>query len=133
VWSYRDALMMRVRRTLVSVAALWLCCQLSTLALTPVLLWAGWSDVHAQECTCAHGTEAACPMHHKSAPGAKPCVMQSTSDHATVVPLSLFGIIGLVPGPIAPLHVAQSGSLSIIEAHMMTGRPVPPDPRPPRA
>jgi hypothetical protein len=133
VWRYGESLMMHVRRALGTVAAIWLSCQLATLALTPVMLWAGSTDVHAQECTCAHGADALCPMHHKSAPGSKPCVMQSTSDHAAVVSMSLFGIVGVVPGSVATTHAAPSGRLAIVESQMTAERPVPPDPPPPRA
>ena len=68
------------RRVLGPIAAVWLVCHGATLTLVPALLWFRSRDANAAECTCAHGAEATCPMHHRTAAGAKR-VRDAEPDH----------------------------------------------------
>ena len=130
---YGDRLMTLARHALGPLAAVWLACQLATVTLAPVLLWATATNVHVDECTCTHGTDALCPMHHKRAPRSTICVMQSTTDQATLLSASLFGFVGLVPGFTMVIDAAPPERVAILGSEITTQRPVPPDPPPPRA
>jgi hypothetical protein len=121
-----------VRRALGSLVAVSLSLQLAVVAITPLAFW-GSSSVRAAECTCPLGVDAACPMHHKSAPVSKICVMQGAGDQATVWLTSLLSVVGLMPGSTHFVDGAPSRSLVIIERQLTAEHPVPPDPPPPRS
>src|SRR6478752_4872207 len=96
--------MMWARRSIGPIAAVWLLCQVATLAAVPALLAASLA-----ECVC--GADAACPMHHKTAAGSKVCVMQSANADVPATLNLLFSIAGLVPTPqleLAPIHAADA-------------------------
>jgi hypothetical protein len=116
------------RRVIGPIAAAWLVCQAATLAMVPVLL-----DVSLAECVCAHGADAACPMHHKGTAGTKVCAMQSAATTAPVTLNSLLSVAGLLPAPPQTIVPAPAANAVLFERPAPTERPSPPDPRPPRA
>jgi hypothetical protein len=127
--------MTHLRRVLAPATAIWLFCQVATVALAPIALWIA-ADVHGAECTCGHGADAMCPMHrHK--PSADPnshCSMQAANRTGTAVLTTIIGAAGLIPEP-APSLVAPAPSTNVgpTDADVRGERPVPPDPPPPRA
>jgi hypothetical protein len=126
--------MLRVRRVLAPVAALWLFCQTGTVMLVPVALWITAAHPHADECTCGHGDGARCPMHHKPASPPTDCAMQSAGGFGTFVLASLVGVAGLLPKAPAALAPANAtATIAVDDPRVIGERPVPPDPPPPRA
>jgi hypothetical protein len=116
------------RRAVGPIAAVWLLCQAATLAVVPILL-----EISLADCVCAHGADATCPMHHKTAAGSTACAMQSATTSVPAALNSLFSLAGLVPAP--PHTIVRVPMVSAVrfERPMLTGRPSPPDPPPPRA
>jgi hypothetical protein len=126
--------MTRLRRVLAPVAAIWLCCQVGTLALAPVALWITAADPHGVECTCGHGDGAMCPMHHKPTNESGTCAMQAANLPGSAILAAIIGIAGLVPGStvsIGPAIVSKQAPKADIDVDGR--RPIPPDPPPPRA
>src|SRR5258705_12594040 len=89
--------MTRLRRALAPLAAMWLSCQIGTVGLVPATLWVSAADPHAAECTCGHGADAMCPMHHHKPTGNTNgnCAMQAAKSPATAVLTALVGGAGL--------------------------------------
>jgi len=124
-----------LRRTLAPLAAIWLSCQIGTVALVPVALWVSAADPHAAECTCGHGADAMCPMHgHKPAEDTNSnCAMQAAKGVATGVLTTLVGSAGLIPESTRSLvPPVPSISVRAFDVDVRGERPVPPDPPPPR-
>src|SRR5258705_3517430 len=126
--------MTRLRRALAPLAAMWLSCQIGTVALVPVALWVSAADSHAAECTCGHGADAMCPMHHHKPTGNTNgnCAMQAAKSPATAVLTALVGVAGgqpktttavVCPGAPPPLRNSHPGGPG--------GAPSPPPPPPP--
>jgi hypothetical protein len=92
----------RLRQRLGWIVSGWLCCQLSLLTAAPLSLFA--SAPHAADsmtCTCVHGANAQCPMHHPARP--KPdCQCRSTTDPDAAAIVSLLGPIAVLAD--APAH-----------------------------
>jgi len=124
--------MIRFRRALVPVAAVWLACQAATLTLGSAALWIAEANVPDLECTCA-GDHGICPMHHKSKDGVKVCLLQSTDNSETAVLTSLLGHLGLVNTPVQVFIPVPVVAIVPIDPTAGTLRPAPPDPPPPRA
>jgi hypothetical protein len=125
--------MTHLRRVLVPVTAVWLLCQVGTLALVPVALWITAADPHAAECTCGHGPGAMCPMHHKPSGESAPCAMQAANRSGTAVLTTLVGNAGLITEPTHSIQPPTSTEYSrAADVHVAGERPVPPDPPPPR-
>jgi hypothetical protein len=126
--------MARLRRVLAPVAALWLFCQIGTVALVPVALLHA-ADAHGEECTCGHGLGAMCPMHHKPASPPADCAMQAAEGSgAAAVLTGLINVAGLVPEATTGLAAAAAtAAVDVADAHLRGERSVPPDPPPPRA
>jgi hypothetical protein len=127
--------MTRLRRALVPLVAMWLSCQIGTVALVPVALWVSVADPHAAGCTCGHGADAMCPMHrykHAGDPNSH-CSMQSSNETGTGVLTTIVGAGGLVPES-TPSLVAPVPSMNVspTDVDARGERPVPPDPPPPR-
>src|SRR5687768_4638323 len=124
-----------LRRLLAPVTAIWVFCQLGTVALGPVALWVSAADSHDAECTCGHGANAMCPMHrHK--PAGDPnshCSMQASNETGTGVLTTITAAAGLIPES-TPSFVAPVPSMNVspTDVHVVGERPVPPDPPPPR-
>lgn len=124
--------MTHLRRVLAPVAAIWLFCQVGTVALGPAALWIT-ADPHGVECTCGHGLGAICPMHHKPADEPTPCGMKAANT-GTAVLTTLIGTAGPVAEPTRSIQPPiPSIHLRTADVHLAGGRPVPPDPPPPRA
>jgi hypothetical protein len=127
-------LMPQLRRVLAPVAALWLFCQVGTVALVPVALWVTATDPHSAECTCGHGLGAMCPMHHKPSSDAAECAMRAANGPGAAILASLVGVAGLAAEPARSIQPAAPSTFSgLADAHVAGERPVPPDPPPPRA
>jgi hypothetical protein len=120
--------MTRARRVLGPIAAVWLLCQAVTLTLVPALL-----EASLAECLCTNGADASCPMHHRTTPSSKVCVMQSLTTSAPATLNALLSVVGLVPDRSLTTALALRASPVLIECSMTTERPSPPDPPPPRA
>ena len=92
-------LMTRLRRVRAPLAAIWLSCQIGTVALVPVALWISAADPHAAECTCEHGADAMCPMHRHTPAGNtnSDCAMQAANGADAAVLTTLVGVAGLIP------------------------------------
>ena len=126
--------MTHLRRVLGPLTAIWLCCQVGTVALVPVALWVTASDPHGVECTCGHGLGAMCPMHHKPADESAPCAMKAANGPEAAVLASLVGMIGLAVEPTRSIQPATpSPHARLADADVVGQRPIPPDPPPPRA
>jgi hypothetical protein len=122
-----------LRRVLAPLTAIWLTCQIGTVALVPVALWVSTADPHAAECTCQHGGEATCPMHHKPAAPTR-CAMQNANESGTAALTSLSGILGLIPEQASSLTQALAPTdIPSADDHPIGVGVVPPDPPPPRA
>jgi len=124
--------MIRLRCVLAPIAAAWLLCQVSILIAAPVAFWVASAE-ELNECTCAHGDHAICPMHHKPAPGSKICLMRSSDSRDAAVLSSIFGAVGLLPAPAlitAPIPVQF---VVRVEGTTTSLRPAAPEPPPPRA
>src|SRR4030095_6641574 len=104
--------MAHLRRLLAPLTAIWLVCQVGTVALVPVALWRTAADAHAVECTCGHGhgATAMCPMHHKQAGQSAPCAMQATNSTGTAVLTTLIGLPGFIPHATRSIRPADPAS-----------------------
>jgi hypothetical protein len=122
--------MTRLRRTLGWLTAAWLCQATATLVPAALQLQA---DGRGLQCECSRGAMSACPLHHKTAPGSKLCLIHGVDDTAAVILGSLFGVVGLVPVPAAPLGPASARAFARAEASPVAWRPLALDPPPPRA
>ena len=126
--------MTRLRRVLAPVTALWLSCQLGTVALVPVALWITAADAHAAECTCGHGAAAFCRMHHKPTGGSSHCAMQAVDSSGIAVVTAFVGIAGPVAESTRSIQPPiPTDYPRVADAFAAGERPVPPDPPPPRA
>jgi hypothetical protein len=119
-----------VRSTLRAAAITWLFVQVAAIAAAPVVLANHASEVDV-DCTCTHGPNAICPMHHKPGPGAKVCAIGGMDDSVGVL-ASLFHAIGLMPASTEIAVVAPIPLPSLTSARFASHHPVPPDPPPPR-
>ena|ERR1041384_7630096 len=120
--------MIWARRSVGVTAAVWLLCQAAAFMVVPALL-----DASLAECVCAHGADATCPMHHKTAAGFKVCVMQSAITDVPATLNLLFTVPGLVPAvhlDVLPVHAADA---IVFNSPMLRYRSSPPDSPPPRA
>jgi hypothetical protein len=97
--------MVRLRRRVAWIVSGWLCCQLSLLTAAPLSLLA--SAPHAADsmtCTCVHGANAQCPMHHPANP--KPdCQCRNAADPDAAAIVTLLGPIAVMAD--APSHTAN--------------------------
>jgi hypothetical protein len=126
--------MTQLRRVLAPVIAIWLFCQIGSVALVPVALWMTGADVHGAECTCGHGAGAICPMHHKPTGGdPAPCAIKAATGSGAAVVTTLAGTAGLIADPIRSIQPAIPSEHPLAaDVHAAGERPVPPDPPPPR-
>ena len=123
--------MRRFRLALRAIAVTWLLAQVIAMAAAPIVLANHAEEVDA-DCTCTHGPNAICPMHHKPASGASVCVIGGI-DNSLGVLASVFHAIGLVPAPAQIASVTFIPVRSTSSATTTSPRTVPPDPPPPRA
>ncbi len=130
--------MTRRRGILGPIAAAWLVCQAATLTLAPALLWFGSTDAGLMECTCTHGVDATCPLHHRttgssSTASSRLCVVRSMTTSAAASLNALFGVAGLLPARSLAMFFVPAVSPALLECSIDSRRPLPPDPPPPRA
>lgn len=126
--------MLRLRRVLAPLTALWLLCQVGTAALVPVVLRETPVSAHGTECTCGHGDDMMCPMHHHAAGKPVQCAMQPLDHSSTAVLMALAGVAGFIAPPRPSIQPALSVPHTHAAVDLPLGpRPVPPDPPPPRA
>lgn len=119
-----------LRRVLGRIAVTWLLCQAGTLALATTALWL--DPTERLECMCHQGDHAACPMHHRPAPGPNPCQITAVGETHLAVFTWLLNI-GLMPAPpaiVTPLPHAIAHAVDDADAPL---RSAPPEPPPPRA
>jgi hypothetical protein len=121
-----------LRRALGRVAVGWLLCQTATMTLAPILFVSGSAAAEHLECTCAHGDHAICPMHHKSAPGSKVCVLRSADSDGLAALSWLFNGVGLLPAPAPEITPVAEHIRVRVDLTTASRRPVRPDPPPPR-
>ena len=123
--------MIRIRRALGPLAAVWLFCQAATLTIGSAALWIAAAHAAELECTCA-GDHGICPMHHKPAGTSKRCALQSAGDDEAGVLTSLFGHVGLVQAPVQAFVPLPIITRVLLDTTPSALRPAPPDPPPPR-
>jgi hypothetical protein len=120
-----------LRRVLAPVTAVWLFCQVGTVASVPLALWITAADTHAEECTCGHEAGVMCPMHHKPAGRPAPCAMHAANSSGTAVVTTLVGVAGLISEPTLSIGPADASMRALPgDVRVVGKRPVPPDPPP---
>jgi hypothetical protein len=124
--------MPRVRRALGLIAATWLFCQAATLALVPTLLGIGAMEASVAECTCTHGANAICPMHHKPSANAKVCALEGMTTTRLALVNALFGVAGLLPAPAQVTDQGPAQTTARSDRSTATSRRLSPDSPPPR-
>jgi hypothetical protein len=125
--------MTSLRRVLCPLALLWLICQTATLTVALPAFRMQSTSTNEVVCTCSHGGDGTCPMHHKTSAGSKLCLTHSADDSGTLVLRSLLGGVGLIPARTAATAPDWMGTQPVMDFSAATGRPLPPDPPPPRA
>jgi hypothetical protein len=87
--------MARFRRLLGPLAGAWLLCQIATLTVAPALAWGSASEL---ACTCAHGANGLCPMHHRKTPeGSTQCQLRNAADATGSALVPLLSPVALIP------------------------------------
>jgi hypothetical protein len=125
--------MAHLRRVLAPLSAIWLLCQIGTVALVPVALRLSAGDPHAAECACGHGPGATCPMHHNPVGRSAPCAMQAANTAGTAVLTTLAQTAGLITEPTRAIQPPIFTNYPRAADVLVVGeRPLPPDPPPPR-
>jgi len=112
------------------IATMWLCCQLSLLAVAPLSL-AHPDAEDSVACTCVHTGSTQCPMHHPATP-APTCQCRSTTDPAAATVVALLGPIAVLanaPSPIAPPAITKLPSYPITRLSVVVAAPDGPPPR----
>jgi len=121
------------RRALGAVTLVWLLCEAMTFAIVPAALWMETSAANIAECTCAHGPDAACPMHRQPSANPPMCVMRSVSPNDAVLLNTLLGVAGFLPAPAHRAAEMLALRSAPIDQSSATTPHTPPDPPPPRA
>ncbi len=129
--------MASLRRNLAWIACLWLCTQFAVLTAAPVSLCTTAPAAAADEvtCTCTHGPDANCPMHHHRAPSkSSDCKCRGTSpaSNTTVVPI-LLDQAGILTSPSIDIGRPDASPL-VVGSHTVAANWIAvPDGPPPRA
>ena len=121
-----------VRHARAVLSSVWLLMQAALLIAPAVMLLATSHVEAAEECTCAHGDHAICPMHHRPDPGTRICLIGSAHDSLATLG-SLFQAAGLMPSVTPAPAPTAIPTASIDSSSTIPFRFVPPDPPPPRA
>jgi hypothetical protein len=123
----------RLRRLLGPLAALWLSAQLGAIAIVPPALWISAPTAHATACSCGHGADDFCPMHHPRDGRSSRCAMQARDGSGAAIVTTLIALTGITPDSSpAPEPPAASAPVHAASRHAIGERPIPPDPPPPR-
>ena len=117
--------MVRLRRALGPLIAVWLVCQAGSAAA----IWLPAFD----DCECPHSDGAVCPMHHGASSRGKACSMRGVDASATVALASLLAPAAPAPAPAIVASMAIDSPTVNADRSTDSRRPVPPDPPPPRA
>jgi hypothetical protein len=121
-----------IRRLIIPVACTGLLLHVSVVAGTTVLVAATGRAGADLVCTCTHGADHACPMHHNPADSAR-CRLQSTQSDLGLALLSALGPLTL---PVAAASVVADATPSRpveYEPPLLSDATLPPDPPPPRS
>jgi hypothetical protein len=103
--------------------------RMATLVVTPAELWLSGAD----DCQCADGVNATCPMHHPVAPGRGTCAMRAIAPVNDVALTALLGVSGcFLAMPVVPADESVRSDSRPRAAHLVS-QFVRPDPLPPRA
>lgn len=122
IWGY-GKWMTRWRRALAPLAVLWLSCQLTTVAFA----------FYASDCSCAQGTAATCPMHHRTTSGSKTCGMTGLNENSAFVFDAVVNPIGFTTSEWTLQVALDATSVQMIDFSVRPSLQVPPDSPPPRA
>ena len=123
--------MARFRRVLGPLAGSWLLCQIATLTVAPVAL--AWGSASELACTCSHGADGMCPMHHRKTPeGSKQCQLRNAADAAGSALVPLLGPVALLPSATRLIAPALTDSAFIGGFRTVRDIILPPDAPPPR-
>ena len=120
-----------LRRHAVVIICGWLCCQLS-LTAAPLSMFAIGPQAASITCSCVHGENAQCPMHHPAKP--KPdcqCRNATNPDAAAIV--SLLGPIAVLADTPAHATTLAAAQISRVPTARFVSFLAPPDGPPPRA
>ena len=124
--------MVRSRLAVRALVVVGLAVQIAAVTLTPFAWAMNDADAETILCTCTHGAEATCPMHHKTTAPSSICVMQPTNERATLL-TPLFSLAGPIPS-VAPVpYPPATHDLPIRPSSVVAAPSVTPDPPPPRA
>jgi hypothetical protein len=122
----------RIRRHVAWMVSGWLCCQLSLLTAAPLSLFANAPhSVDAISCTCVHGENGQCPMHHPASPKPAHQCRSAANPDATAV-LSLLGPIAVLADArtyTAQLPLTTSPAHHVTRFVSVTSAPDGPPPR----
>ena len=129
---YLGTIMTRSRRALGAVAIAWLVCQTAALVAAPPLLIAS-ASADLNTCTCGHGADATCPMHHKKGASSNICVIRALTMRDVAVLQSIVGVAGLLPADATTIATQPAARPLRGDDDAAAVRPTPPEPPPPRA
>src|ERR1700738_5700897 len=88
--------MARFRCLLCPLVGSWLLCQIATLTIAPIEL--ARSSASELACTCAHGADNVCPMHHRKTPeGSTQCQLRNAADASGSALVTFLGPGALLP------------------------------------
>ncbi len=123
--------MTRVRRVLGPLAGSWLLCQMLMLTFTPVSL--GLRSAGELACTCSHGADGMCPMHHHKTPErSKQCRLRNAADATGSVLVPFLSPVALLPSATNLTAPVLADSTSIGGFRTVRDIILPPDAPPPR-
>jgi hypothetical protein len=128
--------MLFVRRRLSWLVSAWLMCQVVGIAAAPIAFCCKDVPAATAEQDCCEGLQPGqyCPMHHKTAAGAKDeCKMRSACAPADAMLVALAGGTGLLEPTTAVVNSFVPGEFVPALAPTFIARTIPPDPPPPRA
>lgn len=125
------ARMLVVRQHLRRFVGVLLSVHLCLIAAVPTVLDVDLAS--AADCTCAHGDEQTCPMHHHApAQHAPICVFRSAANpHADAV-MTLLGPVALLIQPFAFERPRSLAFVTLTDSRPLSTRSIP-DAPPPRA
>lgn len=124
-----------MRPTLRYVACAWLVCQLAGFAAAPIAVGQSRSAAGTdsrESCCPGVAPGQACPMH-RTATGAKTCVMRNACAPSPSVMLTLLGGLGLLPPLTSTLTALVAGDVPPSDPSAAIARAELPESPPPRA
>jgi hypothetical protein len=123
---------LKVRRLLIPLTAVWLCLHLVTVTGVAVAAFAGPAPAD-MVCTCIHEAEhGACPMHRAPSNSTR-CRLQSTQNDLAIVLTSLLSPLVLPESRALAIRDALASELIAPASSAVFEWAVPPESPPPRA